>query len=105
MSWCVGSPRGGERLAGESACPTVQPPTTGPLRSRLARIFFRRHRQGGGPPASPTTSLLLLPLRGHRFHGGFHLFGIAQIVAVERLQIVVELVHQRHARRYVQFDD
>src|ERR1017187_9451196 len=40
-----------------------------------------------------------------RFHGGLDLLGVAQIVAVQGLQVVVELVYQRHARRNVQLDD
>src|ERR1017187_212296 len=52
-----------------------------------------------------TLALLFLALRRHRFHRGFHLFRVAQVVAVERLQVLIELVDQWHAGGNVEIDN
>src|ERR1035438_6165189 len=55
-----------------------------------------------GSELSAKRFLLLLALCGDRFHGRLHLLRIAQIVTAQRLQILVELVNQRHPGGYVQ---
>src|SRR5580692_1789570 len=53
----------------------------------------------GPKPEKLAVLLLLLPLRGDGFHGRLHLLRISQIVTAQRLQIVVELINQRHPGR------
>ncbi len=58
-------------------------------RRRKARQRCRRTLGLGDRRTGPRSQLLLLTLGCDGFHRGFHLFGIAEIVAVQRLQAVV----------------
>src|SRR5690349_18841160 len=80
-------------------------PATGVLELLLplsGELLNRSNRVGGRlrPP-----SLLLLPLGGYGLHSRFYLLGISEVVAIERLQIAVQFVHQRHSSGNVQFHD
>src|SRR5215471_14806858 len=51
------------------------------------------------------ANLLLFSLRRHGLHGRLHLLRIAEVVAIERLEIVVQLIDKRHPGRNVELDD
>lgn len=60
---------------------------------------------GQGASRYPATLLLRFTLVGDGSGFRCDLVGITQIVALERFEVFVELIHQRHAGRDVQFED
>ena len=75
---------------------------------RFARTRIRLERRTAGAGAQlevPGNSLLGLALRGHRGSLGRDGLLVAKVVVLDRFEVLVELIHQRHARGDVVLED